>query len=112
MARAMLAAGETRRLERFAARGPSLGQCCGGVVHLAFELADRAHRAGAGARAAMKIAGAWSRWTARPTALFDARAQRDHRGRGFAGGARTLPDLPRPRHPYHARAGRPALAGR
>jgi xanthine dehydrogenase accessory factor len=41
-ARAMLANGETRRLERFPL-GPSLGQCCGGVVHLAFELADRDH---------------------------------------------------------------------
>jgi xanthine dehydrogenase accessory factor len=40
-ARAMLASGEARRLERFAL-GPSLGQCCGGVVHLAFELADAA----------------------------------------------------------------------
>jgi xanthine dehydrogenase accessory factor len=39
VARAMLAAGQARRLERFAL-GPSLGQCCGGVVHLAFELAD------------------------------------------------------------------------
>jgi xanthine dehydrogenase accessory factor len=43
-ARAMLAAGETRRLERFPL-GPSLGQCCGGVVQLAFELLDRAHAA-------------------------------------------------------------------
>jgi xanthine dehydrogenase accessory factor len=39
IARAMLSAGEARRIERFAL-GPSLGQCCGGVVHLAFELAD------------------------------------------------------------------------
>jgi xanthine dehydrogenase accessory factor len=41
-ARAMLAAGasEARRIERFPL-GPSLGQCCGGVVHLAFELVDR-----------------------------------------------------------------------
>jgi xanthine dehydrogenase accessory factor len=39
VAREMLAKGETRRLERFAL-GPSLGQCCGGVVHLAFELVD------------------------------------------------------------------------
>jgi xanthine dehydrogenase accessory factor len=44
VARAMLAAGETRRLERFPL-GPSLGQCCGGVVQLAFELLDRAHAA-------------------------------------------------------------------
>jgi xanthine dehydrogenase accessory factor len=44
VARAMLAGGETRRLERFPL-GPSLGQCCGGVVHLAFELADRKHLA-------------------------------------------------------------------
>jgi xanthine dehydrogenase accessory factor len=41
VAREMLASGEVRRLERFAL-GPSLGQCCGGVVHLAFELADAA----------------------------------------------------------------------
>jgi xanthine dehydrogenase accessory factor len=39
VARAMLASGDARRIERFAL-GPSLGQCCGGVVHLAFELAD------------------------------------------------------------------------
>jgi xanthine dehydrogenase accessory factor len=42
VARAMLAAGESRRLERFPL-GPSLGQCCGGVVQLAFELAQREH---------------------------------------------------------------------
>jgi xanthine dehydrogenase accessory factor len=39
IARDMLAAGAARRIERFAL-GPSLGQCCGGVVHLAFELLD------------------------------------------------------------------------
>jgi xanthine dehydrogenase accessory factor len=44
VARGMLASGEARRLERFAL-GPSLGQCCGGVVHLAFELADGEHMA-------------------------------------------------------------------
>ncbi|MBW8897703.1 MAG: xanthine dehydrogenase accessory protein XdhC [Massilia sp.] len=48
-ARAMLASGEKRRLERFPL-GPSLGQCCGGVVHLAFELADRDHCAELAAR--------------------------------------------------------------
>lgn len=41
-ARAMLANGETGRLERFPL-GPSLGQCCGGVVQLAFELLDAEH---------------------------------------------------------------------
>ncbi|MES3024002.1 MAG: xanthine dehydrogenase accessory protein XdhC [Pseudomonadota bacterium] len=44
IARAMLAGGNganARRLERFAL-GPSLGQCCGGVVQLAFELHDPA----------------------------------------------------------------------
>ncbi|HEX9171569.1 MAG TPA: xanthine dehydrogenase accessory protein XdhC [Telluria sp.] len=42
IARAMLAACDTAaRLERFAL-GPSLGQCCGGVAHLAFEAADAA----------------------------------------------------------------------
>jgi xanthine dehydrogenase accessory factor len=44
VARGMLASGEARRIERFAL-GPSLGQCCGGVVHLAFEQADGAHMA-------------------------------------------------------------------
>ena len=37
--RAMLADGRQRHFERFAL-GPSLGQCCGGVVHLAFERFD------------------------------------------------------------------------
>ncbi|HEY0064393.1 MAG TPA: xanthine dehydrogenase accessory protein XdhC [Telluria sp.] len=41
IARAMLADGRLRHIERFAL-GPSLGQCCGGVVHLAFERLDPA----------------------------------------------------------------------
>jgi xanthine dehydrogenase accessory factor len=40
IARAMLEEGGAPRLERFAL-GPSLGQCCGGIAHLAFEVADR-----------------------------------------------------------------------
>jgi xanthine dehydrogenase accessory factor len=40
IARGMLGEGGAPRLERFAL-GPSLGQCCGGVAHLVFELADR-----------------------------------------------------------------------
>ncbi len=44
VARAMLADGRQRHLERFAL-GPGLGQCCGGVVHLAFEQADAAQAA-------------------------------------------------------------------
>lgn len=48
-ARAMLEQGEARRLERFPL-GPSLGQCCGGVVHLAFELVDCGHCAQLAAR--------------------------------------------------------------
>ncbi len=43
-ARAMLLDARARHFERFAL-GPSLGQCCGGVVHLAFELADPAQAA-------------------------------------------------------------------
>ncbi|MBP1206996.1 xanthine dehydrogenase accessory factor [Duganella sp. 1411] len=39
VARAMLDGGSAARLERYAL-GPTLGQCCGGVVHLAFELVD------------------------------------------------------------------------
>ncbi len=44
MARTMLANGAQRHIERYAL-GPSLGQCCGGVMHLAYELADPAHLA-------------------------------------------------------------------
>ncbi|KQQ91734.1 xanthine dehydrogenase accessory protein XdhC [Massilia sp. Leaf139] len=40
IARTMLEEGGAPRLERFAL-GPSLGQCCGGVAHLVFEIADR-----------------------------------------------------------------------
>ena len=40
IARAMLQEGGQPRLERFAL-GPSLGQCCGGIAHLMFEIADR-----------------------------------------------------------------------
>jgi xanthine dehydrogenase accessory factor len=40
IARGMLEEGGEARLERFAL-GPSLGQCCGGVAHLVFEVADR-----------------------------------------------------------------------
>ena len=39
--RTMLGDGRSRHFERFAL-GPTLGQCCGGVVHLLFELADPA----------------------------------------------------------------------
>jgi xanthine dehydrogenase accessory factor len=49
LADAMPAVGAPRRLERFPL-GPSLGQCCGGVVHLAFERADAAHLAALAAR--------------------------------------------------------------
>lgn len=41
LARAMLADGRRRHVERFAL-GPSLGQCCGGVAHLLFEQVDPA----------------------------------------------------------------------
>lgn len=40
IARGMLDEGGAARLERFAL-GPSLGQCCGGIAHLAFEVVDR-----------------------------------------------------------------------
>jgi xanthine dehydrogenase accessory factor len=42
--RAMLDDGRSRHFERFAL-GPTLGQCCGGVVHLAFETVDPAQAA-------------------------------------------------------------------
>lgn len=44
IARAMLAQGRQRHIERFAL-GPGLGQCCGGIVHLAFEAVDPEHLA-------------------------------------------------------------------
>ena len=43
VARAMLNGTPTARLERYAL-GPTLGQCCGGVVYLAFELVGDALR--------------------------------------------------------------------
>ncbi|MFL6676512.1 MAG: xanthine dehydrogenase accessory protein XdhC [Massilia sp.] len=69
--RAMLGTGEARRIERFAL-GPSLGQCCGGVVHLAFESLDAAHAA---LLAARRGEDSWrlSAFDGAPeTALFDA----------------------------------------
>ncbi|MCA1857144.1 xanthine dehydrogenase accessory protein XdhC [Massilia oculi] len=44
IARAMLAEGGQARLERFPL-GPKLGQCCGGIAWLAFEIADAAQLA-------------------------------------------------------------------
>jgi xanthine dehydrogenase accessory factor len=44
IARAMLASGASRLLQRFAL-GPGLGQCCGGVAHLAFERIEPASAA-------------------------------------------------------------------
>lgn len=45
-ARAALAAGAVAEPLRRFALGPSLGQCCGGVVHLSFELLSAEHIAG------------------------------------------------------------------
>jgi xanthine dehydrogenase accessory factor len=80
IARAMLAAGQARHIERFAL-GPSLGQCCGGVVHLAFELVDPGHAALLQAR---RLQGSW-----RLVALDGApdAAMFDGEGRQLAGAA-------------------------
>jgi xanthine dehydrogenase accessory factor len=78
-ARAMLANGETRRLERFPL-GPSLGQCCGGVVQLAFELLDRDHAALLAARPDEDSWRLVALDGASGLALFDARGQRIHGG--------------------------------
>ncbi|ALK95896.1 XdhC protein [Massilia sp. WF1] len=78
-ARAMLAQGEARRLERFPL-GPSLGQCCGGVVQLAFELLDHAH---ASLLAARPDEDSWRLVAldgAPDLALLDARGHRLHGG--------------------------------
>jgi xanthine dehydrogenase accessory factor len=74
-ARAMLAAGEARRLERFPL-GPSLGQCCGGVVQLAFELLDREHAALLASRPNEDSWRLVALDGAPDLALFDAHAQR------------------------------------
>jgi xanthine dehydrogenase accessory factor len=74
-ARAMLAKGETRRLERFPL-GPSLGQCCGGVVQLAFELLDHEHAQALAARTREDCWRLVALDGAPDRALFDARAQR------------------------------------
>ena len=64
IARELLAAGEhAPRLERFAL-GASLGQCCGGVVHLLFEPVGAAQHAWIEHAAALASAGrAWGRRT-------------------------------------------------
>jgi xanthine dehydrogenase accessory factor len=91
-ARAMLASGETRRLERFPL-GPSLGQCCGGVVQLAFELLDREHAAMLATRPNEDSWRLVALDGAPDLALFDAHGQRIH-GSGapdFAGTHGTPP---------------------
>jgi xanthine dehydrogenase accessory factor len=62
-ARAALAAGHVLQARRRVALGPSLGQCCGGVVHLAYEWLDASHIAGLRERL-----GEESHWA--PVALF------------------------------------------
>jgi xanthine dehydrogenase accessory factor len=63
VARAMLDAaagprGTSARLERYAL-GPTLGQCCGGVVHLAFEVVDASLRAVLASLAARRHEDSW-----------------------------------------------------
>jgi len=79
IARAMLNEGGQPKLERFAL-GPSLGQCCGGIAHLAFEVADRDQMALLDARRNVD--------TVRVVAFDDAAwALFDGSGRHIAGGA-------------------------
>jgi xanthine dehydrogenase accessory factor len=74
IARAMLQDGRQRHLERFAL-GPGLGQCCGGVVHLAFELAEPAALAQLRARRATDSWRMVALDGAADSALFDGAAQ-------------------------------------
>ena len=74
IARAMLHDGRERHIERFAL-GPSLGQCCGGVVHLAFELADPAQFALLGERRQQDSWRLVALDGAADSALFDADAR-------------------------------------
>jgi xanthine dehydrogenase accessory factor len=78
-ARAMLKKGEARRLERFPL-GPSLGQCCGGVVQLAFELLDHEHAAMLAKRPDQDSWRLVALDGAPDLALFDACGQRIHGG--------------------------------
>jgi xanthine dehydrogenase accessory factor len=80
-----------RRLERFAL-GPSLGQCCGGVVHLAFERID--------AQASGAIECLQQRWRERHDSwrlvALDAALPAlvcDRAGRRLQGPADTIPDF-------------------
>lgn len=89
LARAMLEGGgvqeRTARLERFAL-GPSLGQCCGGIAHLAFEFVEREQAALLDAR---RNEDTW-----RVVALDDASALWalfDGAGRQLAGAAAPAP---------------------
>lgn len=72
IARTMLTEGGQPRLERFAL-GPSLGQCCGGIAHLAFEVADSEQMALLDARRNVDTVRVLALDGAHPTwALFDA----------------------------------------
>jgi len=105
IARAMLASGEKRRLERFPL-GPGLGQCCGGVVHLAFELVDRDHLAALVARSRED---SW-----RLVALDGAAdiALLDGAGHTLQGGPAPDPDRAQGTHVLRDAAGRRWLADR
>jgi xanthine dehydrogenase accessory factor len=99
VARAMLAAGQVRRLERFPL-GPSLGQCCGGVVHLAFEAVDRDHLAQLAARrrqdswrlVAIDGAPELALFDAEGNPLADGRPHAHTLARAGAGGTQVLRD--------------------
>ncbi len=99
IARAMLQDGRLRHFERFAL-GPSLGQCCGGVVHLAFELADQTHMTLLGARRQQDSWRLIALDGAADSALFDAD------GRQIAGAAAPAFDRSRAAHVMQEADGR------
>ncbi len=74
LARAISAGADLPRLQRFAL-GPSLGQCCGGVAHLAFERVDPAQAALLAARRATDTWRLAALDGAYATALFDGDAR-------------------------------------
>jgi xanthine dehydrogenase accessory factor len=76
-ARRLLAAGDAEATRRFAL-GPSLGQCCGGVMHLRFERVVAADIAGLESRLAPQLA---------PLALFGG----GHVGRALVNALAPLP---------------------
>ncbi|HAT29395.1 MAG TPA: xanthine dehydrogenase accessory protein XdhC [Janthinobacterium sp.] len=102
MARGMLNGEGAARLERYAL-GPSLGQCCGGVVHLAFERVDGAL---AGVLASLRLRRQQDSWRVCAIDGVPAACLFDADGRVVAGDGAAVPaDFARERGAHLMRDG-------